>query len=379
MHKFLSLFFTWIITFSIINNIISCKPDKGNMISIYYYNTGEFNNLKINGKSFYENENYNNEIYENILNNSISIPNNIIMPLIYGLNLTKDNNLGIKGGKWTKNQITNSLQAKKNEIINTSPKKQKKIWINFYNNYSTTDDSYYTQIGLTKQNNIKIYDMQTNRILLPTSNYTKILNKKNVQQNIIPEFNLTIKNTLNVLPPIKKVIDWLNNPINNYNTQYNDFNEPLLLQSIRYILLEMPEIIFTFEFINKNKIFIFDVIVSHITAKIEYLTYKNPHNDNKHIFGHQWFFKNYDFFDISKYKNDNYHLYTNIWISPKIPYTKFAIGFVNYNQPFTTLTKDKIKKLKRNVGKFQHNDKIKFTIPELKWIIKNDSIKELNN
>lgn len=398
MNKILSIFILIISITELSIFTISCNKKISKnpiIISVYNKNQKFIHNPKTFNKSINEidfvKQSKKNNIYEyDLQNGKISLINKIIYPVLHGINLTKDNSItNNKEIKWNNEQILSGLKEQKYQLIKIAKtniqdpfdknKKinQKILWEKFYKNYSTSYDSYYIQIALLANEN-----ETNNNFFSATSNIEKINDKNLVREYTWPnnKKGIYVFPTLKVLTPVASIINWLNNPNNNFNKGYNKIDKDYEYQSARYIAIIIPNITIRFEFQGENDYFTFTATIEKIIAYANYIVYKNPNNninikDKQIYYGHQWFFQNYGFYNFDNLKNDNYYNYNfniipnNIKINKDI---KIILGFVKKNDEKGILTLDENKKIGKN-GQFLNID-TNYNLSAIKWKINVNSI-----
>lgn len=384
MRKLLALMGSMTLVTTSITSVVACKADNGKPVPTFIYNgtakyvTNPTANSNVTNGIFNADkagkDSDTNEYQFSINKGAYGLGASVLLPLLYGINLTKDNSTSQKGAKWKPEQIEAGLTAQKEQIINTaSGQTEKEAWTDFYNNYSGTDDSFFTQTALIAQDNDSLKDTEGN-IINSTPNLEKATDKDFVKQDSTdPNMPFVYTpSSLKVLTPVQEVIDWLNNPNNGYHLGQKQTSQSRIYQSARFALINIPEIIVTFEFTNKNSLHTFKVKIPNVTASVNYLSYQDPNTsgDDKK-YGHQWFFTGYQYRNFDNYNSDEYLNY-NFKIQD-IQSTKLAMGYVVANEynnvPLNEEDDGKIKE----EGKLVAN-KSDFTLPDLSWEILVDSI-----
>ncbi|WP_368486265.1 lipoprotein [Spiroplasma sp. DGKH1] len=380
MRKLLSIFTVATLITTSASSLIACKAGDGQLLPMFIYNGDkgfDHNPTASETEGVLDPYSSTADTQYSLNGGTVSLQTNIALPFLYGLNLTDDNSGGQKGAKWSKDQINSGLKAQKDKLISSATGDAKTAWESFFNNYSTTADSFYTQVALVNTDNpdVTIYGSNPKQIVQKTSNYEKTTDKNYVSKNAADI--IVTKDSLNVLTPIKQVVDWLNTPANNFNTQAKDASNDKVLQSTRYVLVEIPSLTFTFEFTNQNNIYTFKSTVQHVTGVINYLSYRDPNSkDDAKAYGHQWFFVGYNFYDLantSAYQDDDYHQYRVKMPIPFADKVTLAQGFVNKGDPVNPIKPEDASKVGSN-GVFKVRSS-NYSIPDLMWTIDPNSIK----
>ncbi|WP_419334799.1 lipoprotein [Spiroplasma endosymbiont of Sarcophaga variegata] len=399
MRKLLSLFTATTLITTSTTSLVACNTTpQGNPVPVFVYNGNQkFSHAPtVTGKSVNGIDNAaesgkdeTGAPYEySLQGRRMGLISNVVVPFLTGINLTKDNSkTTVKGANWTPEQIAAGLQEQKDNIIanakidgtdpfdNAKKINQKTLWEEFFTNYSTSYDSYYTQVGLTANENPTVVDPNNQNLVTMSGNAEKTSNKDWVKEHTwgSKKWPYTPP-SLKTLSPVATILDWLNDPNNNYNKGFDQINENRGYQSARYLAITIPNVTIRFEFQGEHKRFTFSAIIDKLVAYANYLVYKNPNSStDKPTYAHQWFFLSYGFYDFSKLTNDDYHDYNFKIPVPNIdPSVSIALGYVKKGDKDGILTADEDKKVDKN-GQFPSLSP-DYAFPDLKWKINVDSM-----
>ncbi|WP_425380280.1 lipoprotein [Spiroplasma endosymbiont of Stenodema calcarata] len=399
MRKLLSLFTATTLITTSTTSLVACnQTPRGNPLPVFIYNGNQrfvhaptANGHSVNGidNAAQSGKDETGAPYEySLQGGKMGLINNAINPFLAGINLTKDNSKTTgKSTNWSPEQVGAALQGQKDNIIasaktdgtdpfdNTKKINQKEIWKEFFNNYSTSFDSYYTQIALVANENPTILDRANKNLVSMTGNAEKAGNKDWVKERTWGSKTAPYTPpSLKTLAPVATILDWLNDPNNNYNKGFDQIKENRGYQSARYLAVTIPNVTIRFEFQAEYSRFTFSATIDKLVAYANYLVYKNPNSSSDNpTYAHQWFFLSYDFYDFSKLQNDDYHDYDfkiqGLNIDPNI---SMALGYVKKDDKDGILTADEDKKIKKE-GQFPPL-KSDYTFPDLKWYINVDSM-----
>ncbi|UZQ29744.1 MAG: lipoprotein [Spiroplasma phoeniceum] len=402
MRKLLSIFaVTTLVTASSASTVACSGTPQGNTIPTFIYNGNQkFSHAPTaTGKSTngiddvtQSEKDENGAPYEySLQGGQLGLINNAINPILHGINLTKDNSLTTgRGAKWTDEQIASCLKRQKDELIKTtktdvqdpfdnSKKINKKVlWEEFFNNYSTSYDSHYSQVAFLANENKTILNKTNDNLVTMTGNAEKTKNKEWVKEQTWPDGkkNPYTPSSLKVLSPIASILEWLNDPKNGYNQGYDQIDQNRGYQSARYLAIVIPNLTIRFEFEGEYNRFTFTATIDKLVGYANYLVYENPNSKkDSPTYGHQWFFLSYGFYDFESLKDNDYHHYNFNAIpdDAKIDQNiKIALGFVKKNDDKGILTDEEDKEVGKR-GQFPTPGK-DYTFPALKWKINVDSI-----
>ncbi|GAA6238123.1 MAG: hypothetical protein SPLM_02450 [Spiroplasma phoeniceum] len=402
MRKLLSIFAaTTLVTASSASAVACSGVPQGNPIPTFMYNGNQkFSHAPTaTGKSTngiddvtQSGKNENGAPYEySLQEGQLGLINNAINSILHGINLTKDNSVTTgKGAKWTDEQIADGLKGQKDELIKTAKtdaqdpfdnsKKinQKVLWEEFFNNYSTSYDSYYSQVAFLANENKTILNKTNDNLVTMTGNAEKTKNKEWVKEETWRDGKKTpyTPSSLKVFSPIASILEWLNDPKNGYNQGYDQIDQNRGYQSARYLAIVIPNVTIRFEFQGEHNRFTFTATIDKIVGYANYLVYEKPNSTkDSPTYGHQWFFLSYGFYDFESLKDDDYHNYNFNAIPDAANIDqniKIALGFVKKNDDKGILTDEEDKEVGKR-GQFP-TPETDYTFPALKWTINFDSI-----
>ncbi|KAF0851136.1 MAG: hypothetical protein EIB84_00860 [Spiroplasma poulsonii] len=399
MRKLLSLFTATTLITTSTTSLVACNTTpQGNPVPVFVYNGNQKFSYAptVTGKSVNGIDNAaesgkdeTGAPYEYSLQGGrMGLISNVVVPFLTGINLTKDNSKTTgKGANWTPEQIAAGLKEQKDNIIanakidgtdpfdNAKKINQKTLWEEFFTNYSTSYDSYYTQVSLTANENPTVVDPNNQNLVTMSGNAEKTSNKDWVKEHTWgSKKGPYTPPSLKTLSSVATILDWLNDPNNNYNKGFDQINENRGYQSARYFAITIPNVTIRFEFQGEHKRFTFSATIDKLVAYANYLVYKNPNSStDKPTYAHQWFFLSYGFYDFSKLTNDDYHDYNFKIPVPNIdPSFSIALGYVKKGDKDGILTADEDKKVDKN-GQFPSLSP-DYAFPDLKWKINVDSM-----
>ncbi|AGM24776.1 hypothetical protein [Spiroplasma chrysopicola] len=379
MRKLLSVLTSFTIGTTSITSVVACGADKGRTVPMFIYNgDNEFlhdptpnEELGIQN-AFGSGKDADDKPFETMLNNGSFLPSGLlqlVLPLMYGINLSKDNWTSQKGAHWTEEQLNSSLSQRKDDLIaNAGNDEQKELWTSFFNNYSTTDDSYFTQIGIVAKDNQNLVN-DDKSVTQTTPNFTRSGEKEWVKPPKEGDKFVQTPNSLRVLAPVANAIDWLNASAD-YNQGKDQIDKSTKYQSTRYAFIQMKDVKVTFEFTNKDKIYTFSAVAHNLTGVANYIAYKNPNNDKE--YAHQWFFIGYSFYDLATRQDDDYHKF-NVTVPSLQIGTEVALGYVLKGDD-KGIVDDETEKTIKDQGTLPLHTK-EYSFPEFSWEIDPTSIK----